>query len=437
MAKSALPVRAQSARLIAQIIRQQHNLSDLLANAPKFPDPRDQSLLQELCFGTCRWFYPLQSILDQLTQKPFKPKDSDIRALALIGLYQLIHLQTPDHAAVSETVAACQPLGKRWASKLLNAILRRFLREQSNLIADLEAIPEAHWSLPQWLIDQICSDWPDEAASIREALLQRPPMSLRVNRLKYSREAYLDLLQQANIESHPLTDTTAGIQLTQACAVGQLPAFEQGALSVQDGAAQLASELLDVQPGHRVLDACAAPGGKTAHLLEMTPTLGELTALDVQADRCEKLHQTLARLGLSATVVCADARYPGNWYSGELFDRILIDAPCTATGVIRRHPDIKLLRQPTDIDSITQIQRQLLDALWPLLKPTGQLLYTTCSILKAENQHQIEAFIDRHPDASESKIHVNWGIECGVGRQRLPGEQGMDGFYYARLVKAA
>jgi 16S rRNA (cytosine967-C5)-methyltransferase len=262
-------------------------------------------------------------------------------------------------------------------------------------------------------------------------------MSLRVNRLKYSREAYLDLLHHAHIDAHPLSETMAGIQLAQACPVGQLPAFEQGAVSVQDGAAQLASELLDARPEHRVLDACAAPGGKTAHLLELTPSLSELTALDVQPDRCEKLHQTLARLELSANVVCADARYPGNWHSGELFDRILIDAPCTATGVIRRHPDIKLLRQSTDLDSITQIQRQLLDALWPLLKPSGQMLYTTCSILKAENQHQIEAFMTRHPDARESKISIDWGIACSAGRQRLPGEQGMDGFYYARLIKAA
>lgn len=436
MTKKTEPLRAQAARLLTQVIRNQKTLSELLDGTNKPSDPRDQALLQELCYGTCRWFFQLQSILDLLTQKPFKPKDTDLRMLALMGLYQLIHMQTPDHAAVSETVNAAQALGKRWASGLLNAVLRRFLREQSSLLSQTQQQDEACWSLPQWLIDQIQHDWPDQAEMIRKGSLERPPMTLRANQCHQTREAYLNRLQSAQLPCRALTETQSGIQLDHPCAVGQLPGFDEGDVSVQDGAAQLATELLQLQPGQTVLDACAAPGGKTAHILESEPRLTRLVAIDVQENRCAKLQQTLFRLGLAADIICADARQPQDWHDGVLFDRILLDAPCSATGVIRRHPDIKLLRTPKDILNIQHMQQQLLDALWMLVKPGGLLLYTTCSILKSENQGQIESFLSRHADTREHPMDQNWGVACSAGRQRFPGEQGMDGFYYARLVKA-
>lgn len=437
MPKKHLSARAQAARTLAQVLQQQINLTALFSASPRQDDPRAQALAQELCYGACRWFHQLDAILETLVRKPFKAKDTDIRALALIGLYQLIHLQTPPHAAVSETVNASHELGKRWAAGLLNALLRRFLREQPSIMARMEPNPTTRWSLPVWLIDRIQLDWPEQASGIFEAGNQRPPMMLRVNQRQYSREAYLLALKESGLAATAIPFTAYGIQLAAPCSVQKLPGFDEGVVSVQDGAAQIATELLDLQPHLRVLDACAAPGGKTAHMLEAVPGLETLVAVEVQTDRCDTLRQNLARLKLQADVVCGDARQPQHWHSGGLFDRILIDAPCSATGVIRRHPDIKLLRKESDISAIANQQRQLLDALWPLLTPGGLLLYTTCSLLKCENEQQMDAFLTRHRDARESPIETDWGIACSVGRQRFPGDQSMDGFYYARLLKAA
>lgn len=427
----ARPVRAEAARTLTRVLRQHQSLSDQAASVAE----SDQALWQELCFGTCRWYFQLQALLALLLHKPFKPKDTDLHALALIGLYQLIHLRIPDHAVVSQTVAACDALGKSWAKKLLNALLRRFVREQTELLDKIQASQSAECGLPEWLSRRLQNDWPNDWETIAQASLQRPPMMLRVNPLRGTREAYLQRLQAEQIQAQPIPHTDSGLILAHPVSVAQLPGFERGDVSVQDGAAQLAAMLLDPKPGLRILDACAAPGGKTAHLLELEPRIQELVALEAQPDRCETLKQTLTRLGLSASIVCDDARHPERWHQGALFDRILLDAPCSATGVIRRHPDIKLLRQEAEIARIADIQRQLLQALWRCLKPAGVLLYTTCSILKQENEQQLLRFLTEQSDATESPLAADWGIQQKVGRQRLPGEDDMDGFYYARLVK--
>ena len=380
-------------------------------------------------------YYPrLAYLAAQLLNKPLKRKDLDVHQLILIGLYQLIYLKVPAHAAVAETVAVTRLLGKDWAAGLVNALLRSFQRGAEHLLAQANADPVARYAHAPWWLTQLQSDWPTHWQNILDANNQRPPMTLRVNAQRGSRDDYAALLQAAGIIAHPVAYAPQALTLEKPVDVAQLPGFSDGATSVQDAAAQLAAPMLNLVPGLRVLDACAAPGGKTAHLLESEPRL-QVQALDSDAQRLTRVRDTLTRLHLTAVLRHGDAASPQYWWDGKPFDRILLDAPCSGSGVIRRHPDIKLLRSAQDIVTLAQQQRRLLDALWPLLAQGGILLYATCSVLMAENQHNLAQFLAAHTDAREQAIAADWGHAQSPGRQLLPGENGMDGFYYARLMK--
>ena len=369
-------------------------------------------------------------------QKSLRSKDSDIAILIQLGLYQMLEMSIPDHAAVQQTVRVALIRRKQWARGLVNAVLRRFQREKEDLLAEICRSDVARFSHPDWIVNRLRSDWPDHWQEICEAANARPPMTLRINRRSISRENYLAVLADEGIvaSGHPQVD--AAVVLDQARNVSGLPGFSGGQLSVQDAGAQLAASLLAPNAGDRVLDACAAPGGKTCHLLESVGDL-EMTALDSDAGRCERIRENLVRLKLDANVVSADAACPEDWWDGRYFDAILLDVPCSALGVIRRHPDIKALRREEDIRGLLEQQRRILEATWPLLKPKGRLLYATCSVTKAENSDQIVRFVNSHPDANSIKIDAEWGIADTHGRQILTGQHGMDGFYYALLEKTA
>lgn len=432
MAKAS--ARSVAARILVGVMSEQRSLTAVLAEHIKQVEERDRGFCQQLCYGVIRWQPRLTLIADKLLKKPLKGKDADIRALLLIGLYQLGELKTPPHAAISETVNAAKQLGKQWAGGLLNACLRNYQRQQNDIDAAVETDTQARFAHPRWLLERYQLDWPEQWQQICEANNQQPPMMLRVNRQQSDRDQYLQLLADEGIEAQALDADPATILLANPCDVHSLPGFFDGKASVQDGAAQRVAELLAIQPGQRVLDACAAPGGKTGHILEQAPE-NEVIALDISDKRLQSIADNLSRLHLSASLVAADAADTGLWWDGEAFDRILVDAPCTGSGVIRRHPDIKLLRRPEDIDQLAETQQQLLDNLWPLLKPGGLMVYTTCSAFKQENEQQIEAFLQRHPDAAEVRPDRPPAQPRPFGFQRLPGDDVMDGFYYACLQR--
>ena len=398
---------------------------------------RDRGLTQDLAFGTARWQPRLSALANKLLQKPFKAADADVEALLLVGLYQLLYTRIPAHAAIGETVGCADKLKKPWAKGLLNAVLRNAQRESEALLAELEHDPVVRTAHPRWLQKSLKAFWPQQWEAICAANNAHPPMILRVNRRHHSRNAYLQLLIEAGIEAQPCAFSQDGIVLAEACDVRNLPGFAEGWISVQDEAAQLAADLLDLAPGQRVLDACCAPGGKTCHILEVEPQLAGVVAVDLEAKRLVRVRENLERLGLSAELIAADGRDTATWWDGKPFQRILLDAPCSATGVIRRHPDIKLTRQPDDIPALAALQGELLDAMWPTLEVGGILLYATCSTLPTENTEVIEAFLARTPGARELDIAGEFGIKQPHGRQLLAQEGGHDGFYYAKLIKIA
>lgn len=431
-------VRAQAARCITAVIGEGESLTVALELSRSVVAPRDIGLLYEISFGVMRHYYQLYHLARLLLSKNLKPRDKDILALILVGLYQLIHMRIPNHAALNETVSGTKSLSKPWARGLVNALLRRYLRESEDLLTKIKSKPDVEAEMPEWLAQRLKKAWPEAWAQIKQASQTHPPMSLRVNRAQLDRAAYLELLSAEDISAQSIDTTPAGLQLASAMNVDKLPGFEQGKVSVQDAAAQLACELLAPRNADRVLDACAAPGGKTAALLEYLATQktpASVLAWDNSEQRLQRLSDGLARLGHQAEVACVDVSDAKSVSGHGEFERILLDAPCSATGVIRRHPDIKLLRRETDIASLVKTQSAMLDALWAVLKPGGNLLYATCSILPDENTLQIESFLARQPDARELPIKASWGLEQVVGRQILPGEQGMDGFYYALLQK--
>jgi 16S rRNA (cytosine967-C5)-methyltransferase len=431
--------RAIAARILAAVITDGQSLSRALETLPRAAMD-ERALIQEMCYGSLRDYHRLEGIVRQLLRKPLKAKDGDVQALLLLGLYQLMAMRVPDHAAVSETVAATQALGKPWARGLVNGVLRNFQRRAEQLQATVASSDEGRWSHPLWLIDELRRAWPDEWQAVLQANNQRPPMSLRVNRAQGDVAQVLADLQAAAIAAHASTITPSAIRLDQAVDVTLLPGFAEGRLSVQDEAAQWAAPLLCLEENQRVLDLCAAPGGKAGHILETAAV--ELVAVDVDGERLQRVEENLKRLGKTARCLVGDGRRPESWWDGQAFDRILMDAPCSATGVIRRHPDIKLLRRPADISALVKLQAEMLDAVWPLLKPGGMLLYATCSVLPQENSEQMTAFLARQPEAQARALPVSWGREVAVGRQILPGDGaaqgevgGMDGFYYACLEK--
>jgi len=435
----AINVRTQAARCIAAVLGKGESLTNALESVRDKVNPRDTGLLYEMCFGVMRHYYRLDALTGKLLSKRLKPRDRDVYALILVGLYQLNYMRVPNHAALNETVQGTRDLSKQWARGLVNAILRNYLRDSERLLNEVGALPQVEHELPDWLSARLKKAWSESFTTICTTSQSHPPMSLRVNLGKTGRDDYLCELEKAEIDASAIDGTEAGIQLESAVNVETLPGFAGGAVSVQDAAAQLASQLLDADEGERVLDACAAPGGKTAAILERAKAQEkniQVVALDNNEQRLERVDENLQRLGLTAELMCADATDPASFADSELFDRILLDAPCSATGVIRRHPDIKLLRRDSDIALLVAIQAKMLDILWERLRPGGKLLYATCSILPDENSDQVSAFLKRHTDAEQQELDLPAGVsQPHGGVQIMPGEKDMDGFFYALLSK--
>ena len=399
----------------------------LAATLPALADTRDRAMVEAIVFTALRQRARFDAALAQWLQKPLDGRDDELRALLHVGFAQW-EIGMPAHALVAASVDAARALGRPHQAGMVNAILRRAQREGLPVVAD-----DAIW--PAWLVQRIREDWPEQADAIFAASAHVAPMWLRVNPRDGSRDAYLQQLHDAGIDAEALPQAADAIRLATPLPVHDLPGFDAGAVSVQDAAAQRVADALAPVPGSRVLDACAAPGGKAAHLLERDASL-RVTALDIDPRRVRRMQDTFTRLGLQVDARAADATQSASWWDGVAFDAILIDAPCSATGIVRRQPDVLLHRRETDIPALNKIQSDLLDALWPTLAPGGTLLYATCSILRAENAAQVEAFLARTPDATLAPLDAGLGHDTGFGRQRLPGEQGMDGFFYARLSRA-
>ncbi len=431
-----LPARTVAISIICGILQNKGSLSTQLAKHVGRVSNEHQPKLKEICFGVCRWFPKLNSIALNMLQHPFEEDEYDLYAILLIGLYQLEYMDTPDHAAVNEAVEATKELNQDWAGKLFNAVLRRYLRERDEILASIESMPSVEYVHPKWLVKRIKKLWPDYVESVIDANNSHPPMCLRVNERHVSRETAIELLSEKGIDTEKGIFSPSSLYLKKPISVNQLPNFEVGHFSVQDESAQLAAFLLDLKKGDRVLDACAAPGGKTGHLLEKQDI--SLTAIELESWRLDKIHENLERLNVTADVICADASDLSSWWNGQQFNKILLDAPCSATGVIRRNPDIKINRKPNDIVSLTNIQKSILEEVWKTLAPGGQLLYATCSILEEENSLQMVHFLESHEDAIEKPLLLP--DECGLkvthGRQLLPQQHGHDGFYYCLLEKS-
>lgn len=431
--------RLIAARVLDAVLHRGRSLKGEFANAlPALDDPRDRALVEAICFAALRERTRYAAALDAWLAKPLGARDNPVRALLYAGFAQVDAMGLPAHAAVDATVEAARALGRMHQAGMVNALLRRALREGLP-----KADPSRNW--PDWLLAEVRADWPAQVDVILDASAAAAPLWLRANRQATTRDAYRERLREAGIEAaidDAIDDALPdALRLAGSMAVADLPGFAEGQVSVQDGSAQAVADALAPPPGARVLDACAAPGGKAAHLLERDPSL-RLIALDVDPRRLRRTEETLQRVGVSlggdgAQVVskAVDATDLGAWWDGTPLDAVLIDAPCSATGIVRRQPDILLHRKPADIDALVDTQARLLDALWPVLAPGGVLVYATCSILRRENAGQVEAFLARTPDAAAEPLDERFGRADGPGRQRLPGEGGMDGFFYARLRK--
>ena len=442
--KTGARTRARAAEAVDAVVTKGRSLDAALLEVEMNIKPSERSLLRALCYGTLRFHWRIRSQLGGLLDRPLKAQDSVIESLIAVGIYQLTDTRIPDHAAVSMTVEASRVLRRPKYASLMNAVLRNYLRK--NMQADELGDDEARYSHPAWLLQSLQRDWPERWPGIVDAGNRQAPMWLRVNSSRLSREEYTALLDEAdrNTDKIASNQVTAGfdqaVKLADPRPVGDLPGFSEGQVSVQDAAAQLAAPWLLAGGGKRILDACAAPGGKTGHLLELAGPEADLTAIDLDQSRLTKVRENLARLGLSATVLAADASKPDEWWNKIQFDRILLDAPCSASGVIRRHPDIKLNRRAEDIKVLAEGQRGLLQALWPLLEVNGRLLYVTCSVLTEENDAVIGEFLESHEDAREVDALLNNNIRdlmhrMPCGYQILPGDQDADGFYFALLEK--
>lgn len=436
---TALSVRGVAAQLILQVLDQGQSLSTLLTEKNSLVKEQDFPLLQEICFGVCRVLPRLEKVIEHLIDRPLKGKTRLVHCLLLVGLYQLLYLRVPTHAVVDEMVKACQSLQLNAFKGLVNAVLRNFLREQDTILLSVDK----HWQTlhPEWLVNKLKKAYP-HWRDIIDANNQKPPMWLRVNAQYRKTTDYLTLLQQQNIEATKSDIHPQAIKLDQPKNVNQLPHFKDGWLTIQDLHAQWSALLLEPQDGELILDACAAPGGKTTHILELAPK-ANVVALDIEENRLKRVRENLTRMKQQALVICGDASRPEQWreqikkafnQSSVQFDRILLDAPCSATGVIRRHPDIKWLRKESDITQLVALQKEILDALWQTLKPNGILLYATCSLLPEENSEQIAQFLQRHDDAKLLPLPFS-AADNVIGEQFFPQENLGDGFYYAKLVK--
>lgn len=429
-----MKIRAIAARTLAPVIARKESLNTALPKGLAQVSDQERALLQQFCYGVMRFYPRLNLLAKKLLKKPFKEYDRDLEALLLIGLYQLLEMRIPQHAALSETVDAAVDLKKDWAKGLINAVLRRLQREQESLCQQLDENPVFHYCHPLWMIDKLSHNWPDNWQQILEQNNQHPPMTLRVNQHRISRDEYLQDLVAEGIEANASPFSGSAIQLEKACDVGLLPGFDDGMVSVQDEAAQLSAYLLDLKPGQRVLDACAAPGGKLCHILEHQPDLDHVTAIELEDNRALRIDENLDRLQLDAEVIIADAA-SADWWDKQSFDRILVDAPCSASGVIRRNPDIKHMRQNEDLKVLADIQLSILQNCWQMLAPGGTLVYATCSVFPQENERVVARFLKLQHNAIHQPITADWGIERPLGRQLFPQAEGHDGFYYAVLHK--
>jgi 16S rRNA (cytosine967-C5)-methyltransferase len=438
--KKGARLRATAAQVVDAVVHGGRSLDAAIAENEVQVAADDRSLLRLLCYGALRHHWQLQSWIDGLLQRPLKSRDSVVNALLAIGLYQLNDTRIPDHAVVSQTVEAARFLRRPKLAPLVNAILRRARRDR--IFDDDPSNEQAVHNHPRWMLDMLKRDWHTDWGDIVTANNARAPMWLRVNPAHGSATDYAERLQAEGIESELIAAAPQAVRLLEPQPVESLPGFAEGHVSVQDAAAQLAAPwLLDGIEG-RVLDACAAPGGKSAHLLELGGAGIDLTCIDKDKSRLEAVAENLERLGKDATLCAADASKPGEWWDGSSFNAVLLDAPCSASGVIRRHPDIKLLRRASDIVELAALQERLLETLWPLLAPGGRLLYVTCSVFAAENDAVVERFLGNTEDAQENRVLQNNNIrdlmrDKACGRQILPGTVGMDGFYFASLEKVS
>lgn len=412
--------RLESVIKLCKLFKDKVSLSMLLS-------PKDTPLTKEICYGVTRHYFKLETILNYLLKK--KPSKIEIHVILLTGIYQLQYLNMPDYAVVKESVNILVKLKMPWAKGLVNAVLRNFCRRKEFLLTELAK--DCPYNHPKWLLDKLKEFYPNNFEKIISANDTHPPLTLRVNKQKITEDSYLKKLEDNNIKAHKLT---YGIEVKVPMNVNELPGFESGEVSVQDEAAQLAVSLLQLQPGLRVLDACSAPGGKLCHILETETNLKDCIALEIDANRIQKIEQNLKRLNLAAKIIHTDA-IQSDWWDKQPFDRILLDAPCSATGVIRRHPDIKILRTPKDVTEITLVQKQLLDSLWTKLGVKGILVYATCSVLYEENEKQIKDFLTRHTNAKIVPFTLPWGHSDEFGYQILPFQHNTDGFFYSVLQK--
>lgn len=424
-------IRADAAMVLFQILEQGKSARECLPTMQQLHKDQDKAWIQEMVYGVLRQLPLLQYWLRSLLETPLKNKFKITEHLILLGFYQLAFSRVSQHAAVSETVNACKPLRIEAMRGLVNGVLRNFIRNESSTHKPDDA--QINSGLPKWLFKKLAIAYPPKFAELLQQMETKAPIWLRINRNKISNGDFQAQLESNAIDFSLSSQHPDAVILAKSIDVTLLPGFEQGWFAVQDGAAQLAAAYLLPRENEKILDCCAAPGGKTGHLFELANNL-KLTALEIDQQRATKIQENLDRLGHHADLLIGDASQPKNWWNGDQFDRILLDAPCSATGIIRRHPDIKWLRKAMDIESLVKIQQSILDAIWPLLKNNGTLLYATCSILPEENHQQIEAFLGRTPDA---KLDCNFDHDKHhPGRQILPGEQQMDGFYYCRLIKS-
>lgn len=419
-----------AAQAIEKVVEQGQSLSNILPPLQQKVSDKDKALLQELCFGVLRTLSQQEWLINKLMSRPMTGKQRTIHYLIMVGFYQLLHTRIPPHAALAETVEGAVAIKRPQLKGLINGVLRQFQRQQEELLTEF-AQSDKRFLHPDWLLKRLQKVYPKQWEAIVEANNQRPPMWLRVNRNHHSRDEWLSLLEQADMNGFTHDNYPDAVRLASPAPVHALPGFEQGWVTVQDASAQGCVTWLEPKNGERILDLCAAPGGKTTHILEAAP-LANVLAVDVDEQRLSRVYDNLKRLGMKAEVKQGDGRTPAQWCGDEQFDRILLDAPCSATGVIRRHPDIKWLRRDRDINELAQLQSEILDAVWPHLKPGGTLVYATCSVLPEENSRQVAAFLKRTPDA---ELHMT-GSPDNPGIQNLPGAEEGDGFFYAKLIKA-
>lgn len=426
--------RLQACAILVPILRGEGSLSQAFGAGWQMPANLSAPLVQELSYGVCRWYHRLQFYAQALLDKPLRAKDGDVHCLILVGLYQLFYLRVPEHAAIHETVEDAVALGKPWAKNLVNAVLREAQRRREELVQRAERDYAVWYSHPDWLLSQLKQDWPAHYRTILEANNARAPMTLRVNLRRTTRADYAAMLRADGIAVRESPVANAALLLDVPRDVHALPGFAEGLVSVQDEASQLVAQILPLQPGLRVLDACAAPGGKTCALLEADPGL-KIVALDKEERRLPRMRDNLARLGLHADVRRGDITEK-KVFADASFDCVLLDVPCSATGVIRRHPDIKVLRRAAEVALLCATQRALLRAAWPLLAPGGVLLYSTCSVLAAENSQQVQGFLEELPAAQLQALPLTGSLPAAAGVQLAPKPESHDGFFYALLRKA-